>query len=745
MSYNERPKLQASRNRFNQDRRQHYNEYNNYNNNYYKYGFREHRQGVKRPHDRYNNHTNAKRYKPYEELPRSSCSSNKVVNENKTDKPQPCKSTYIKTKHLETSETTNKKNIASNRMVQLRKSLELKKPDNPTNHSNNNKKETTSQINKKVETVQREVFIIKNKTPQKSASDRLKDIRNSASKSITSKSKTECLLLNSNVKTNNISQSNHTHESKPKTLVDRLKVNNNSNATTSKNLEAPGVFNLKSRVHDQSIIDLTNSPVKPNHMPVMLNNEMETENIMSPDRLKDIRNSASKSITAKSKTECLLLNSNVKTNNISQSNHTHESKPKTLADRLKVNNNSNATTSKNLEAPGVFNLKSRVHDQSIIDLTNSLVKPNHMPVMLNNEMETENIMSPVKLENKIDKNGFTNGWIAYTNFDGDSSSFMEVSTQARANDTVANLDTVTCDMAEMEWTSEISSKKMFQGKTNKDHNVCIVVDTNIFMHNLEKIKDILNVKVSGATIPIVYIPWMVVNELDNIKDCSHDQNAKKSAFYATKFIHEILKRKHPRLHCQNVFDVDKQKEMGKAPDDKIMSSCLQALETYENVYLFSNDINLKNKAMIHNIPALSENEVIIRIMAKLNKAVKVQAVMSKMSMLCSYIIIESVKQCYGPVWSKMDMLTEDQPWPFVKCLKIFKRYWAAVFRDKYLKHFINTIDQTLTFIKKLAHICDDSKEYSEFVILCVELCVFLKDFNEHRDIVKKTIQDITNV
>ncbi|CAH0547275.1 unnamed protein product [Brassicogethes aeneus] len=633
MSYNERPKLQASRNRFNQDRRQHYNEYNNYNNNYYKYGFREHRQGVKRPHDRYNNHTNAKRYKPYEELPRSSCSSNKVVNENKTDKPQPCKSTYIKTKHLETSETTNKKNIASNRMVQLRKSLELKKPDNPTNHSNNNKKETTSQINKKVETVQREVFIIKNKTPQKSASD----------------------------------------------------------------------------------------------------------------RLKDIRNSASKSITAKSKTECLLLNSNVKTNNISQSNHTHESKPKTLADRLKVNNNSNATTSKNLEAPGVFNLKSRVHDQSIIDLTNSLVKPNHMPVMLNNEMETENIMSPVKLENKIDKNGFTNGWIAYTNFDGDSSSFMEVSTQARANDTVANLDTVTCDMAEMEWTSEISSKKMFQGKTNKDHNVCIVVDTNIFMHNLEKIKDILNVKVSGATIPIVYIPWMVVNELDNIKDCSHDQNAKKSAFYATKFIHEILKRKHPRLHCQNVFDVDKQKEMGKAPDDKIMSSCLQALETYENVYLFSNDINLKNKAMIHNIPALSENEVIIRIMAKLNKAVKVQAVMSKMSMLCSYIIIESVKQCYGPVWSKMDMLTEDQPWPFVKCLKIFKRYWAAVFRDKYLKHFINTIDQTLTFIKKLAHICDDSKEYSEFVILCVELCVFLKDFNEHRDIVKKTIQDITNV
>lgn len=45
---------------------------------------------------------------------------------------------------------------------------------------------------------------------------------------------------------------------------------------------------------------------------------------------------------------------------------------------------------------------------------------------------------------------------------------------------------------------------------------------------------------------------------------------------------------------QTIFEVDKQRDMGIAPDDKIISCCLQALEKYEfvvsNIYLNNNKL-----------------------------------------------------------------------------------------------------------------------------------------------------------
>lgn len=60
-----------------------------------------------------------------------------------------------------------------------------------------------------------------------------------------------------------------------------------------------------------------------------------------------------------------------------------------------------------------------------------------------------------RFEKKIDKNSFTSDWVQNTNFDGDSSSFMEVSTYVRASDTVADLDTINEDVIEMEWNTEV--------------------------------------------------------------------------------------------------------------------------------------------------------------------------------------------------------------------------------------------------------------------------------------------------
>lgn len=56
---------------------------------------------------------------------------------------------------------------------------------------------------------------------------------------------------------------------------------------------------------------------------------------------------------------------------------------------------------------------------------------------------------------------------------------------------------------------------------------------------------------SGAVQPLIYIPWMVVTELDELKDRSGDRNLKKLAFDAIKFINKALSEENPRIKGKN--------------------------------------------------------------------------------------------------------------------------------------------------------------------------------------------------
>ncbi|KAJ8951282.1 hypothetical protein NQ318_008185 [Aromia moschata] len=105
--------------------------------------------------------------------------------------------------------------------------------------------------------------------------------------------------------------------------------------------------------------------------------------------------------------------------------------------------------------------------------------------------------------------------------------------------------------------------------------------------------------------PVIYIPWMVLMELDYMKDQCSDGKLKKNITNSVKFIHNALEQKNPRMLGQTVDEAEKQKYIGKSPDDKILSCCLQAGERYEHVILVSNDVNLKNKAMVNDVTVCS--------------------------------------------------------------------------------------------------------------------------------------------
>ncbi|KAJ8924688.1 hypothetical protein NQ315_000839 [Exocentrus adspersus] len=311
---------------------------------------------------------------------------------------------------------------------------------------------------------------------------------------------------------------------------------------------------------------------------------------------------------------------------------------------------------------------------------------------------------------------------------------------------------------EMEWTNAWPStevdlnKNVDESKSSEDEtvtkvsekckSVCIVVDTNVFISALSKLQDILNLKTAGPVKPIIFIPWMVITELDYMKDSSSNNKLSRNINSAIKFINAALNDKHPQVIGQTVFDVQNQKYIGSSPDDKIISCCIQAAEKYENVILLSNDMNLKNKAMINDITACSSNEIMMRVMSKLAKNTKVQKIMNRMGIMCSSVICDCMKTAYGGVWLKMDMMNHP-PWSLVECLKRFRKYWTAVFSEKLLKQFTKTVQDLQDLLETNTCISDDSDEFVEFMKLCVSLCIFLKDIEECRGFIENTLTHIT--
>ncbi|XP_028134692.1 transcriptional protein SWT1-like [Diabrotica virgifera virgifera] len=292
--------------------------------------------------------------------------------------------------------------------------------------------------------------------------------------------------------------------------------------------------------------------------------------------------------------------------------------------------------------------------------------------------------------------------------------------------------------------SKETTKKQEFNDESKEQYLCIVVDTNVFISDLSIIRNIIELTNTGPIQPLVYIPWMVITELDEIKDRPGKTSLKCQALKAIKCINEFISKKDPRIKGQTVSEMSDQKHVGLSQDDKIIGTCLQAVEKYEIVILLSNDINLRNKAMINDILAMSSKEVIgkIKCIIKTSKNMKSVKIMEKLSILCSEVICECAKNAYGDVWLKMDMLSEP-PWSFFECLKRFQKYWTAVFQDKLMKQFKCTVEKLFQLLNSGKDFCDEADAYKEFVKLCLDLCIFLQDLENFRVSSSNVINEIT--
>ncbi|KAJ2950257.1 hypothetical protein O0L34_g11620 [Tuta absoluta] len=134
-------------------------------------------------------------------------------------------------------------------------------------------------------------------------------------------------------------------------------------------------------------------------------------------------------------------------------------------------------------------------------------------------------------------------------------------------------------------------------------NIVLVVDTNIFIHELDVIKNVLNSHIKGySEQPDLLVPWRVVNELDRLKDNNNGNGAIcKRARSAMDYLYKSLPENN-RIKGQSLRDANSHIYPCESPDDEILNCCLQQAERGKSVVssvLLSTLTNIQNHKAEH--------------------------------------------------------------------------------------------------------------------------------------------------
>ncbi|XP_055680464.1 uncharacterized protein LOC129788428 [Lutzomyia longipalpis] len=137
----------------------------------------------------------------------------------------------------------------------------------------------------------------------------------------------------------------------------------------------------------------------------------------------------------------------------------------------------------------------------------------------------------------------------------------------------------------------------------------MVVDTNVFCHNLIFLENILNMRIVATGYAILFIPYIVLQELDRIKQKTDHKEELNTSMKAIKYINDKLQARHPQVKGQTAMHENELLISAPTPDDSIVNCCLQLRKSTKKVILLSNDINLRNKAICSGINAYRPKDI----------------------------------------------------------------------------------------------------------------------------------------
>ncbi|CAK9829010.1 Transcriptional protein SWT1 [Anthophora retusa] len=323
---------------------------------------------------------------------------------------------------------------------------------------------------------------------------------------------------------------------------------------------------------------------------------------------------------------------------------------------------------------------------------------------------------------------------------------------------------------------DITLKYPLLSEQHEKKQLYIVIDTNVFLSNIEAIELARKSNFKTYDQPVIVIPWTVIRELDYIKG---DNGKTKSATLCVKarkavnYINKLFSSKQPRIIGQTPEDVAKNKEKFAidCPDDEILQTCLQIRDFEKSVVLLSYDVNLCNKAMIYDIATLGRNDPLEKI-DYLNASNYVNETLSTSSsenrerpsfgsvstlsqeLSLSDEILEDAKSIirdfltvivgkemhalYGESWEKYVIISP--PWTTVTVLQCAIKHWIAAVSDSFQRKAEIMLKQLLEIFKNTSD-KRSLKEDSYILDKCSDL-VQMVNMDKHRDLMLRVSKKI---
>ncbi|XP_014803978.1 PREDICTED: transcriptional protein SWT1 [Calidris pugnax] len=256
-------------------------------------------------------------------------------------------------------------------------------------------------------------------------------------------------------------------------------------------------------------------------------------------------------------------------------------------------------------------------------------------------------------------------------------------------------------------------------------NILVVIDTNIMISHLEFVRSLKSEDIPGVNRLALIIPWVVLQELDNLKKGKMLQHVRDKAIPAVQFIYMCLKNQDAKLWGQSM-QLASQKIYGLSDennDDRVLQCCLQ----YQNLFpqavviLCTDDKNLCNKAIVSEVKAFCKADLVTALQnlnvnrpqncvelqqSKCNTEFKkmegsdasltapfpniIPELEKNLGEALSCILETEMKIAFGNLW--MEILYLKPPWTLANLLKCYKKHWMAVFGYVVPRGLLSTIE-----------------------------------------------------
>ncbi|XP_017591977.1 PREDICTED: transcriptional protein SWT1 isoform X2 [Corvus brachyrhynchos] len=291
-------------------------------------------------------------------------------------------------------------------------------------------------------------------------------------------------------------------------------------------------------------------------------------------------------------------------------------------------------------------------------------------------------------------------------------------------------------------------------------SILVVIDTNIMISHLEFVRSLKSEDIPGVDRLALIIPWVVLQELDNLKKGKMLQHVRDKAIPAVQFIYKCLKNQDSKLWGQSM-QLASQKMYGLSDennDDRVLQCCLQ----YQNLFpqalvvLCTDDKNLCSKAIVSEVKAFCKADLVTALQnVNANRPLNCEELQQpkqdtefgktrgdagftaqfpnvlpdlerNLGEALSSILETEMKLAFGNLW--MEILYLKPPWTLANLLKCYKKHWMAVFGYVVPRSLLSTIE----CLSK--HLCADKPFDSSTVrILLQESKKLLHAFSTRSD------------